>query len=507
MSYDLSNMSDQELMDLYKSEGIEKPVAYDNEVNESQGIGALSDSELLEMLDVNNKDKGVPTLSETLIDQSIQGFTLGFADEAMSGTEALIAKLSGDKRSFTDIYEKNQTDREIRLARQADKYTAASIGANIVGGVANPLNFLLGGAAQGTKIGAAIAKAGSKMGTVGRAAVEGGIFGAGVAGQDERIEGAFKGAIAGAAMSSLPKVIGKASSGTKSFWQKVKGETPADSIEKAFINVTGANSKQMAALEKNIPQISELMVKKGIIRNPATSIRGMYRNATKVANSTGKALRSIRNSVQKANPAKITEKEVAASMINQIKDPTKFDPTVRDSVIKKVNAKIKDMLKSDRTYNIDDAFNAKVQAGKQAFGHSLNAPGGSAGEELQNILRVAYDEAIKKRVFDVHGEKGIKLLERLNAEYSGITKLKDVLSVTKSNKSVNFLDRLTIGAAIAGFRNPGVAFGLLGGREFYKAVAPKLQFGAKKTTESAAKQLRKGAVRRGMVPVFTRKED
>ena len=501
MDNDLSKLSDEELIARYQ-ESQKEPVEA-----KPSAIESMSDEDLMAEYDKLAGKKGEVTLSETLVDQSMQGFTLGFADEAMSATEALIAKLSGDKRSFGDIYEKNQTDREVRLARQADKYTAASIGANIVGGVANPLNFLLGGAAQGTKIGAAIAKAGSKMGTVGRAAVEGGIFGAGMAGQDERIEGAFKGAIAGAAMSSLPKVIGKASKGTKSFWQKVKGEKPQDSVNKAFMAVTGAKPEQMVAIERNIPQISELITKKGVIEHMGTSRIGMYNNTAKVEGSTGRAIKRFYNGVKRNNPIKIQEKELAASMTNQIKDPTKFDPTVRDGIIKKVNEKIKSMSKSNRVYDIDEAFSAKVQAGEDAFGASLNKPGGSVAEHTNKILRNAYDEALKKRVMDVYGEKGVDLINRLNLEYSGLKNLKTILNKTKFEPGVNFLDRLTIGAAIAGFRNPGVAFGLLGGREFYKAVAPKLQFGAKKAAESSAKQLRKGAIRRGMVPVFTRKED
>jgi len=200
----LSDLSNEELMELNASAEQIQEKAMDA-AEPSRKISQLSDEELLKL--ASGKDDK-PSIGETIVDQAAQGLGFGFSDEVMSFGDALVEKLKGNKKDFGKLYNEEWRQRQKELKAQRKAHPGAALGAEILGGIANPLNFLLPGVGI-AKTGGTLART---LGNVAvRAAAEGAVYGAGVSGQgiSERLKGAAIGGTIGGVAGKTGQLIGK----------------------------------------------------------------------------------------------------------------------------------------------------------------------------------------------------------------------------------------------------------------------------------------------------------
>jgi len=156
-------------------------------------------------------------IGRTALDQSLQGATFGFGDEAQAIIGALVAKgFGGDATkdlSFEELFEQGRSLQSRDLARQQEVNPGTAIASQIGGAL------LTGGAAATTGAGRAIAARTASGGVGARAltgagvgAASGGAFGAGTAEGDisERVGPALKGAAIGGGLGAAIPVAGAA---------------------------------------------------------------------------------------------------------------------------------------------------------------------------------------------------------------------------------------------------------------------------------------------------------
>ena len=157
--------------------------------------------------------------ARTVLDQTLGGMTANFADEPMDYVGAIVAKGSdlfkSDKdklfadKSLTDVYKEARSTTSERLQRELDQHPLLSIGSQIGGAV------LTGAAGATTKTGQAIGnslRSGNLISRIGKGVVtgatSGGLYGAGAAEDNQRAEGAKRGAISGGIVGGAAPVIG-----------------------------------------------------------------------------------------------------------------------------------------------------------------------------------------------------------------------------------------------------------------------------------------------------------
>jgi hypothetical protein len=129
-----------------------------------------------------------------------QGLTFGFGDEITSGIAALVKSAASDK-SFGEIYDQTHSRKQQDRERFEKDNPYESLALEIAGGLAT------GGAGAGRVLASqAIRNAPrlSKVGAIsGLGAVEGGVYGAGIADQDQRLQGGAEGAVIGSVAAPL----------------------------------------------------------------------------------------------------------------------------------------------------------------------------------------------------------------------------------------------------------------------------------------------------------------
>lgn len=133
-----------------------------------------------------------------------QGLTFGFGDEITSGIAALVKSAASDK-SFGEIYDQTHSRKQQDRERFEKDNPYESLALEIAGGLAT------GGAGAGRVLASqAIRNAPrlSKVGAIsGLGAVEGGVYGAGIADQDQRLQGGAEGAVIGSVAAPLGAVF------------------------------------------------------------------------------------------------------------------------------------------------------------------------------------------------------------------------------------------------------------------------------------------------------------
>jgi len=155
------------------------------------------------------------SIPKTILDQSMQGATLGFGDELTSALAAgVVAPMTGQK--FGDVYKQGQELSKSQLAAQQEQNPVTSLAAGLGGGL------LTGVAGASTRAGSAVsggvssgllpkakglaARAGNlfSKGLIGggAGATTGAIYGAGTAEEGKRQEGAKSGAILGGSIGA-----------------------------------------------------------------------------------------------------------------------------------------------------------------------------------------------------------------------------------------------------------------------------------------------------------------
>jgi hypothetical protein len=128
-----------------------------------------------------------------------EGQTLGWGGEAISAAETAAKKLTGDDRPIGDIYSQ-QLAREDALLKQYKKAAPLkAAGYEIAGGVASPAILMKGPQA--------LANAGKFVRGAAGGAATGATYGAGTAEEGERLEGAVKEGLVGAATGGVAQKL------------------------------------------------------------------------------------------------------------------------------------------------------------------------------------------------------------------------------------------------------------------------------------------------------------
>lgn len=197
--------------------------------------------------------------ARTALDQTMQGATFGYADEAMDAIGALGAGAYMkafkpelmDGKNVGDLYNEARDNSKERLAQEAENPSAIPL--QILGGL------ITGGAGALTKTGGAVANSlrsgkilGKELGVVGRAikgaatgAVSGGAYGAGTAEDGNRFAGLEEGATTGAAVGAAIPAAGAALAGTTAGAANIAKGIASRSPEQ--LQVAGASLKDQAS--------------------------------------------------------------------------------------------------------------------------------------------------------------------------------------------------------------------------------------------------------------------
>lgn len=141
---------------------------------------------------------------------ALQGLTFGFSDEMGAGLAALAATVGTDTK-WSDAYETIHRDLERKRMGFAEDNPATALGLEVAGGIATGgagASRVLGG--QGFRNASNIQK---MLRTAGVGGAEGAVYGAGQARPGERVEGAAKGGVLGAAggpvLAGAANVVGR----------------------------------------------------------------------------------------------------------------------------------------------------------------------------------------------------------------------------------------------------------------------------------------------------------
>lgn len=166
--------------------------------------------DILAQMERPPKNDKSPSIARTIFDQSMQGATFGFADEAQDRIGAFIAsQVTGE--NYDDLLRIARENSKVRMQAQMDQNPGTSLAANLAGGL------LTGVAGAGTKAGTAVANSlrtgnlASRAGKAGLAGLaSGGLFGAGSADEGGRLAGAGEGAALGFGVGAALPVAGAA---------------------------------------------------------------------------------------------------------------------------------------------------------------------------------------------------------------------------------------------------------------------------------------------------------
>jgi hypothetical protein len=191
------------------------------DASQEPDLSQLSDDELMAAAGIKPEPTPVPVnplqeafekkkagLGRTILDQSLQGATFGFSDEISDAVGAGLAKLVVGG-NYGDLYKQARDLSKEQLAAELNDRPFASIAANLGGG-------LLTGVASGTtKAGAAITNRIASGGTAAKAAkaaiagaASGGLYGAGVGQDGERLSSAGSGVAVGALLGPVVPLAG-----------------------------------------------------------------------------------------------------------------------------------------------------------------------------------------------------------------------------------------------------------------------------------------------------------
>jgi len=131
-----------------------------------------------------------------------QGFTFGYGDEIGASVAALVKRPFSDK-TLGEIYEHEVEEARGLIKAGQEKYPWLSLGAEIAGGIPTGLGLW--------KAGSALLKNAPRLARLaGLGAVEGGIYGSGIAEEGARLEGGSRGAGWGAALGPVGAGVGHA---------------------------------------------------------------------------------------------------------------------------------------------------------------------------------------------------------------------------------------------------------------------------------------------------------
>lgn len=379
----------------------------------------------------------------------IEGMTLGWSDEAISGIAAYGESLATGEE-YKDVYRKYKTTYEQEAAAFKERQPTAAMGAEIAGAIVSPLSKIK---AASTLTGLAI-----------RGGVEGGIYGAGAAGQDDNIlaeagKGLAFGGAAGATLGSVGWLMKR----------KVKADLVDEAGEFIPITLSADKADSSEALLQSFYRdiVGPSYGGKGIIRaqeEKASPLIKLKDVVMKSKEEVGEATRAINNAEASLNKTTSMAKKTAADELADESDLInglyKKQLGSKGIIINKATAKLKEAVETS-----EDAFRV------QAFSNSL--PVNIPKKDISDILDATNPNMAMDRLEDAwqaNGFKSIKdrsfkmktddLVNDINKAIEGDTQLQ-LLAATKGEISNLVNNGLTMVAAKI---NPKT--GVISGKDF-----------------------------------------
>lgn len=318
----------------------------------------------------------------------IEGMTLGWSDEMITGVASAAEAFASDE-DYSNIYKKNKAAYEAETAAFKQRQPGAAMAAEIAGAVVSPL--------------AKIKTASTLTGLALRGATEGGIYAAGLAGQDATGSEILTQAATGAAIGGG---FG-AGIGSVGWLMKRKVATPLVDEAGAFTPITVAAADKSTPTEAFVQSLYRDIVGpsyggKGVIRaqeeasKKVVTLKSTIDKSKEEVAAAKRELNTAQDSLVSgtaANRTKIADDLIVEESI--IKGDYKPLLGAKGLIINKATAKIKDGIE-----NNNDAFRI------QAFNDSLpvNAP----KDVVAEILEAGSPNAAMKRLESAWNEVGFQ---------------------------------------------------------------------------------------------------
>lgn len=257
------------------------------------------------------------TMGESATRGALQGLTLGFADELAGLGEAALDKFQGKKGGFSDLYAKHRDEsrKEYDYAKKdnAKTYTAGELG----GGV-------------GTMLipGLNAAKGASVLNMAGKAALAGGLYGAGeskAADLGGIAEEAGKGAAFGLAGGVVGASAGKALEAAArskmaqklTSWVASKGDRVAENIAEHALGVERGTRKSLG--DQKVREAARYALDEGIVSaNPFVGTKKMIQRNEAAMAKAGNAREAIYNAIDDAGESTFNPLNVAAQVDEKV---------------------------------------------------------------------------------------------------------------------------------------------------------------------------------------------
>lgn len=318
----------------------------------------------------------------------IEGMTLGWSDEMITGVASAAEAFASDK-DYSNIYKKNKAAYEAETAAFKQRQPGAAMAAEIAGAVVSPL--------------AKIKTASTLTGLALRGATEGGIYAAGAAGQDATGSEILTQAATGAAIGGG---FG-AGIGSVGWLMKRKVATPLVDESGAFTPITVAAADKSTPTEAFVQSLYRDIVGpsyggKGVIRaqeEASKKVVTLKQVVDKSKEEVAEAKRELNKAQDSlASETITTKKKIADNLVTEeavIKGDYKAVLGTKGLIINKATAKIKDGIE-----NNNDSFRI------QAFNDSL--PVNIPKEKVTEILEAPSPNAAMARLEKAWSEVGFQ---------------------------------------------------------------------------------------------------
>lgn len=415
---------------------ISRDVAQEQNVNAAMNINSV-DPLLLQLMEQDETESetnpvkaslesGEWTNKDSLMGASlfIEGMTLGWSDEMITGVVSAAESLASDE-DYSSIYKKNKASYEAETAAFKERQPTAALAAEIAGSVVSPL--------------AKIKTASTLTGLALRGATEGGIYAVGSASQDKTtgqlaVEAAKGTAIGGGSGAVI---------GSFGWLLKRKVAEPLLTEGGEFTPITIAASSKATPTEAFVHSLYRDIIGpsyggKGVIRAQEEASKKVITLKSTIEKSNDEvteASRALNNALDSLESSKTTAtKKIRDDLVLEkaiINGDYKPLLGTKGLLVNKAAAKIKEGID-----NNNDAFRI------QAFNESL--PVNVSKKEIKNILEAPNPNAAMERLEKAWSKEGFKstknrsyrlktsdLVEKINAEINDDTKLQ-LLAQNKS---------------------------------------------------------------------------
>lgn len=448
----------------------------------------LSSSEQDQVLDMLDNDSGVfkqaldtvvnsvEGLSDATLKQ-LKGATAGvvqsipFSDQGIGAVATARQLLSGEI-GIEDIpqqYEKNVSD-ALALKQQyiSDAPAAAGVGAGVTaaglaattGGLSVPAQAGLG-VAQGSGItaGQELASGASLPEAVTQASKTG-LLVSGLAG-------------APAAWSGATRAASKANTA-------VSGRTPTERADRAVASLIKATPKKARALVER-EGIAQTFMDEGLMEGPLPNklqLRSkIVKNIKDATRRRGKQVTEFIDEVSETGSPQVNSASVAQELRNTADDIAARSGEAQAQLIKQLREKA-DKIAEDGVVPLKKAWERRQAWDNRAF--TNDAISKRAGTEEASVtaqaarkIRDAYQRHIVQNTAETAGPEAAETMQFLNQRFGNLKAMETAATEGDFARVPAVFDRLTIGAVLAGARNPVIAGGFFGGRELARTVGPR----------------------------------